>query len=359
MAKVSVIIPAYNAEAYLRECLDSVLGQSLRDIEVVCVDDGSTDATSGILAEYASRDERVRVIRGEHAGAYRAREVAFGEITGEFVHFMDADDILADGALAECHALAEREGLDHLVFTAENFVSGEMTPRLAELKGIYDRYYRLDDAVCGRVMPGRELMSELIGHECFFEGPPLRLIRTAPLKEASVPVPDALFHGDSYWTPVSLYLSKRAMAVNRRLYRRRLREGSITTSAGTERIHFASTLEVLFCLCRFPPFAADARIPGSAAWKYLRHHVEMMALKGGRTDGEAMDAEFARLAPSLPEPMRAFVSACFLPLFREMAAERRLPPRFTPTIRSCARYILARLGSRIKMLFVRPEAGSI
>ena len=359
MAKVSVIIPVYNAETYLRECLDSVLGQSLRDIEVVCVDDGSTDASPDILSDYASRDARLRVIRGEHAGAYKARDKAFAEISGDFVYFMDADDILADGALAECHALAEREGLDHLVFTAENFVSGEMTPRLAELKGIYDRYYRLDDAVCGRVMPGRELMSELIGHECFFEGPPLRLIRTAPLKEASVPVPDALFHGDSYWTPVSLYLSKRAMAVNRRLYRRRLREGSITTSAGTERIHFASTLEVLFCLCRFPPFAADARIPGSAAWKYLRHHVEMMALKGGRTDGEAMDAEFARLAPSLPEPMRAFVSACFLPLFREMAADRRLPPWFTPTIRSCARYILARLGSRIKMLFVRPEAGCI
>ena len=197
MAKISVIMPVYNAEAYLRESLDSVLGQSLRDIEIVCVDDGSTDASAAILSGYASRDGRLRVIRGEHAGAYKARDKAFAEISGDFVYFMDADDILADGALAECHALAEREGLDHLVFTAENFVSGEMTPRLAELKGIYDRYYRLDDVVCGRVMPGRELMSELIGHECFFEGPPLRLIRTAPLKEASVPVPDALFHGDS------------------------------------------------------------------------------------------------------------------------------------------------------------------
>ena len=355
MAKVSVIIPVYNAEAYLRECLDSVLGQSLRDIEVVCVDDGSTDASPGILAEYAARDERVRVIRGEHAGAYRAREVAFGEITGEFVHFMDADDVLADGALAECCEIAGRENLDHLVFTAENFVSGDMTPRLSELKGIYDRYYRLDDEVCGKVMPGRELMSELVGHGCFFESPPLRLIRALPLKEADVPVPTALFHGDSYWTPVSLYLSKRAMAVNRRLYRRRLREGSITTSAGTERIHFSSTLEVIFCLCRFPPFAADARVPGSAAWRYLRHHIEMMALKGGRTDGDAMDAELARLASSLPEPMCAFVSACFLPLFREMAAARHLPPRFTPTIRSCARYIAKRLCLRVKTLFARPS----
>lgn len=107
-------------------------------------------------------------------------------------------------------------------------------------------------AVCGKVMPGRELMSELIGHDCLFENPPLRLMRTTPLKSADVPVSDALFHGDSYWTPVSLYFSSRAMAVNRRLYRRRLRGGSITTSQGVERIHFASTLDVLFCLCRAP-----------------------------------------------------------------------------------------------------------
>lgn len=359
MPKVSVIIPVYNAEEYLRECLDSVLGQSLRDIEVVCVDDGSTDASPDILSDCASRDARLRVIRGEHAGAYKARARAFAEIAGEFVHFMDADDVLVDGALAECCELAEGENLDHLVFTAENFVSGAMTPRLAELKGVYDRYYRLDDAVCGKVLPGRALMAELVKHGCFFEGPPLRLLRAAPLKMAGVPVPEALYHGDSYWTPVSLYLSKRAMAINRQLYRRRLREGSITTSVGTERIHFASILEIVFCLCRFQPFAADAAIPGSAAWRYLQHHVEMMALKGGRTDGDAMASELTRLMPSLPEPMRAFASACFLPLFRRMAAEMRQPPPFTPTIRSCARYVLARLLFRIRSPFAMGRSGGI
>lgn len=351
MVKVSVIIPVYNAQEYLCECMDSVLGQSLKDIEVICVDDGSSDSSSAILADYAARDKRVRVIKGDHRGAYKARERAFAEITGEFVHFMDADDILVDGAFDECCDLAEREMLDHLVFTAENFVTGMNDPRLDELKAVYDRYYRLDETVCGRVMPGRELMSELIGHGCFFESPPLRLIRTAPLRSIDVPVPSALFHGDSYWTPVSLYFSSRAMAVNRRLYRRRLRGGSITTSQRTERIHFASTLDVLFCLCRVPAFARDAQIPGSAAWKYLRHHTDMLALKGGATAESAMFAEFEGLAPSIPEPMRPFVSACFLPVFRALIEEKRRPPEFVPTIRSCGRYIVKRLGFRIKKLF--------
>ena len=353
MVKVSVIIPVYNAQEYLRECLDSVLGQPLRDIEVLCVDDGSTDSSPAILSDYAARDGRVRVIKGAHRGAYKARETAFAEVIGEFVYFMDADDVLVDGALSECYDLAVRERLDHLVFSAENFVTGDGDTRLDELKAVYDRYYRLDDAVCGKVMPGRELMSELIGHDCFFESPPLRLIRTMPLKSADVPVPDALFHGDSYWTPVSLYFSSRAMAINRRLYRRRLRGGSITTSQGVERIHFASTLDVLFCLCRVAPFAKDAVVTGSAAWKYLRHHTEMLALKGGATDEETMFVEFDKLAPTIPEPMRLFVSACFLPVFRDCIEAKKLSsvPVFIPTIRSCALYIAKRLCFRIKKLF--------
>lgn len=109
MVKVSVIIPVYNALEYLRECMDSVLGQSLKDIEVICVDDGSTDSSSAILADYAARDKRVRVIKGDHCGAYKVRERAFSEITGEFVHFMDADDILVDGGYRDM--AAERDVL--------------------------------------------------------------------------------------------------------------------------------------------------------------------------------------------------------------------------------------------------------
>ena len=94
MIKVSVIIPVYNVEDYLGECLDSVLGQTLREIEVLCVDDGSTDRSLEILEEYAARDGRIRIYKGGHQGAYRARELAMKEATGEFVHMMVSDDIL-------------------------------------------------------------------------------------------------------------------------------------------------------------------------------------------------------------------------------------------------------------------------
>ena len=113
MSKVSVIIPVYNAEEYLRECLDYVLGQSLRDIEIVCVDDGSTDASAAILSGYASRDSRVKVIRQANAGAGPARNAGMDVATGEFIAFMDPDDKYPDdGVLADLVQGAEANGVD-------------------------------------------------------------------------------------------------------------------------------------------------------------------------------------------------------------------------------------------------------
>lgn len=94
--KVSVIIPVCNVEPYLAECLDSVLAQTLRDIEVVCVDDGSTDGSGRMLDEYAGKDSRVKVIHQANAGVGRARNAGIDASSGEFIAFMDPDDLYPD-----------------------------------------------------------------------------------------------------------------------------------------------------------------------------------------------------------------------------------------------------------------------
>lgn len=98
---VSVIIPVYNAEKYLRECLDSVVNQTLRDIEIICVDDGSTDSSPAVLAEYAERDPRVRVVTQENRGVGPARNAGIRAARGEFVAFLDPDDLLPDASVYE------------------------------------------------------------------------------------------------------------------------------------------------------------------------------------------------------------------------------------------------------------------
>ena len=97
MAKVSVVIPVYNVERYLRICLASVLGQVGCELEVICVDDGSTDGSGRILDEAAGRDVRLSVIHQTNAGAGPARNAGLDRMTGEFVAFMDPDDFYPDG----------------------------------------------------------------------------------------------------------------------------------------------------------------------------------------------------------------------------------------------------------------------
>mgnify|MGYP002624836658 CR=1 FL=1 len=92
MPKVSVIIPVYNVAPYLRQCLDSVVNQTLRDIEIICVDDGSTDGSAAILAEYAAKDPRVKVLVREHTNAGAARNAGMAVATGDWLFFADADD---------------------------------------------------------------------------------------------------------------------------------------------------------------------------------------------------------------------------------------------------------------------------
>ena len=92
MIKVSVIIPVYNVEKYLKECLDSVVNQTLKDIEIILVDDGSTDSSFSICKEYEQNDSRIKVLTQKNQGAGIARNFAIDEANGEFVMFLDSDD---------------------------------------------------------------------------------------------------------------------------------------------------------------------------------------------------------------------------------------------------------------------------
>ena len=100
MAKVTVIVAVYNAEAYLRQCLDSLLAQTLTDVQVICSDDGSTDGSLDILNQYAGRDSRFSVIHSAvNHGPAHARNLALRQVEGEYVAFLDSDDWLSADAL--------------------------------------------------------------------------------------------------------------------------------------------------------------------------------------------------------------------------------------------------------------------
>jgi glycosyltransferase involved in cell wall biosynthesis len=111
MPEISVIIPVYKVENTLKECLDSVLNQTFRDIEVVCVNDGSPDKCGQILNEYAQKDNRIKVIHQENKGLSGARNTGLGVITGKWIAFVDSDDALPEYALETMHTIACKAGV--------------------------------------------------------------------------------------------------------------------------------------------------------------------------------------------------------------------------------------------------------
>ncbi len=101
---VSVVIPCYNTQEYLAETLDSAIAQTLSDIEIICVDDGSTDDTPKILKQYAANDKRIKVITQKNSGVVTARNVAIAAARGEYIYTLDSDDIITPDCLEKLYA---------------------------------------------------------------------------------------------------------------------------------------------------------------------------------------------------------------------------------------------------------------
>lgn len=118
MVEISVILPVYNSEEYLKECLESLLNQTFKDIEVLCIDDGSGDASLSILKDFENVDNRITVISQENMGVAKTRNNALNLINGNYVYFMDSDDYLDKNAFKKLHENIISNGSDFCIMKA-------------------------------------------------------------------------------------------------------------------------------------------------------------------------------------------------------------------------------------------------
>lgn len=121
MNSVSIIVPIYNVEPYLRQCVDSILGQTFRDFELILVDDGSPDGCPAICDEYAEKDPRVRVIHKENGGLSSARNAGLDIAQGEYIAFVDSDDWVQPGYLERLLDAIQNNGADMAMCGVEKF----------------------------------------------------------------------------------------------------------------------------------------------------------------------------------------------------------------------------------------------
>lgn len=113
--KLSIIIPAFNTEKYLPKCLDSVVNQTLKDIEIICIDNNSTDNTLNIFNEYAKNDSRIKIIsNNENKGAASSRNLGLDIASGEYIGFVDSDDFIELEMFEKLYEVAKKKGFGHV-----------------------------------------------------------------------------------------------------------------------------------------------------------------------------------------------------------------------------------------------------
>lgn len=121
---VTIVLPIYNVENYLDKCLESVVNQTYKNLEIICVDDGSTDRSSQICEEWAVRDERVKVVHQENVGLGMARNTGIEYAHGEYICFFDSDDYVALSLVEKAYELAEKEHAELVIWGISRVKNG-------------------------------------------------------------------------------------------------------------------------------------------------------------------------------------------------------------------------------------------
>ena len=200
--KVSVIVPIYNAEAFLQPALDSILDQTLREIEVICVDDGSTDGSLKMVKEYQKRDARVRIATQNNAGPGMARNNGLRRARGEYVAFLDADDFFALDFLERMYETAKSEDLDIVVGDYDLYHSDHAKFR----KNVISEEQNL--LVPGKVTSKNDFPDQIFQLTDGYVWS--KLFRRAFLSEKSIVFPEELrMFEDVYFVVTSLSLAER------------------------------------------------------------------------------------------------------------------------------------------------------
>ena len=232
MVKVSIIIPVYNTEKYLEECLACLLRQTMKEIELICVDDGSNDASGTILKRYAQKyPEVIKCIFQENSGQSIARNRALEMATGDYVYFMDSDDILLATTLEETYNICVKDKLDVLFFSGETFFESKS---LAESRTDFNERY-LRKGAYKSIVSGKQLLQELVENKDYIVSPCLSLVRREFLCINGIKFEEGIIHEDNLFCFEILIRAKKAFCVNEIYFYRRVREQSVMTCRESSR----------------------------------------------------------------------------------------------------------------------------
>lgn len=225
MKAVSVIIPIYNVEKYLEECLASAINQTLKNIEIICVNDGTPDSSMDIVEKYQKDDERIVVVNKENGGLSSARNAGMKVATGEYIYFLDSDDLLQEDALEKLYLRAVAENLDVLYFDGGSFCEDDS---LSEHMKRFSTYYIRKHDYSG-VVSGKELLVEMRKNMEYRAPAWLNLTKRSHIEKHKLSFHEGVLFEDEAYTFACMIKADRVSHTPEHFYRRRVRPNSVMT----------------------------------------------------------------------------------------------------------------------------------
>jgi len=226
MIKTSVIIPMYNTANYIEECLNSVLQQSQKDIEIIIVDDGSTDNGLEIVTQYVNYYSNIRVISQSNQKPGAARNHGLQEAMGEYIYFLDSDDYINTITFELCYNKCKAANLDFILFDSR-IINSEGNNQDFDM-GRYDRSQL--DIDLNIIYSGKEYWEKFYHKKGIFFSPCLVYIKRSYLLENHIYFLQGVYYEDNLWTAKLYQYAKRIQYMPKKLYNRRYRSVSIMTS---------------------------------------------------------------------------------------------------------------------------------
>ena len=224
---ISIIVPVYNVEMYLRDCLDSILNQDYSDYEIICVNDASTDNSREILCEYAVKYSKIRIITHlENKGLSAARNTGIANAKGKYLLFVDSDDIIISSTLVELYQLTQKKQVDIVYFDMDVIY-----------QDAYKKMSKNDEERInsGEIFSGRELF-------CIFAEKGQKksevcrqFIKRDFLKEQRIEFYDGILHEDELFSFLCAMSALKVVNLNRKYYIYRQRLGSIMSRRNNKR----------------------------------------------------------------------------------------------------------------------------
>lgn len=225
--KVSVIIPVYKVEKYIRDCIDSVICQSHENLEIILVDDGSPDNCPSICDDYGKRDPRIKVIHKNNGGLSSARNAGLREAKGDYVYFLDSDDYIAKHAIELLVNEARQSNSQIVLF--DSYVVNEND------SGLYTNDFYMRKGEYSNAKRGCLMFLDMLDNYEYYTAVPLMFFSTEYLKKHEIVFVEGILHEDELFSFVAFLKCPQAVHMGVPLYYRRVREDSIMTNRVTHR----------------------------------------------------------------------------------------------------------------------------